>query len=79
MRKPTMTADLDNPRGQDIIPGAGAQVQLIRDLQMVVVCETPGVMCTVCWLGFSHVGCISIRVAATLSDISDCLSVAVIS
>jgi hypothetical protein len=38
---------------------------------MVVVRETPGVARTTCWSGSSPVGCISIRVVATLSDMSD--------
>jgi hypothetical protein len=42
---------------------------------MVVVRETPGVARTAFSFGPSPAGCISIRVAATLSDMSDRLSV----
>jgi hypothetical protein len=36
------TVRLDDPGGQDFIPGAVAQVRLSRDLRMVVIRETPG-------------------------------------
>jgi hypothetical protein len=46
---------------------------------MVVIRETPGAMRTMCRSGSSPAWCISIRVIVTLSDMSDRLSVAVIS
>jgi hypothetical protein len=45
---------------------------------MVVIRETPGVTRMTRWSGSSPVGCISIRVTVTLSDMNDRLSVAVI-
>jgi hypothetical protein len=66
--------------GQDFIPGVGARFQLSRDLRMVVIRESlreSSVWCLSQVL--SPTGCISIRVALTLSVMSGSLSVAVIS
>jgi hypothetical protein len=41
---------------------------------MVVICETPGTMYMTCWSGSSPAVCTPIRIAATLSDMSDRLS-----
>jgi hypothetical protein len=57
----------------------GLAFDLVETSQIVVVCETPGVTRTSCWSGSSPIGCISIQVTTTLSDMSDCLSVIVIS
>jgi hypothetical protein len=62
------------PRGQDFIPGAGAQVRLSRDMQMVVIRKTPRVTHTACWSSSSLVWCTLIRVTSTLLDMSDRLS-----
>jgi hypothetical protein len=64
---------------QDFIPGAGANFNLVGTSQIVVVRETLEATCTTCGSGSSPVGCISIRVNATLSDMSGRLSIAVIS
>jgi hypothetical protein len=52
---------------------------LVGTSQMVVVRETLGVACTACWSGSFPVGRTSIQVMATLLDMSDRLSVAIIS
>jgi hypothetical protein len=46
---------------------------------MVVIRETRGVVRMMCWSGSFPTGCISIRITATFSDMSDRLSVDVIS
>jgi hypothetical protein len=61
--------------GQDFILGAGARFQLSRDLQTVVIRES--LWESSVWRAgqvLSPVGCILIRVAATLSIMSDSLS-----
>jgi hypothetical protein len=61
--------------GQDFIPGAGARFQHSRDLRMVVIRESlqeSSVWCVGQVL--SPAGCISIRVAATLSVMNGSLS-----
>jgi hypothetical protein len=57
----------------------GPNFDLIGTLRTVVVHGTPGATCMMCWSGSSPAGCLSIRVAATLSDMSGRLSVVVIS
>jgi hypothetical protein len=52
---------------------------LVETLRTVVVCETPRATRMMCRSGSSPVGCISIWVTVTLSNMSDRLSVAVIS
>jgi hypothetical protein len=79
MRHPKMMAEPRITESQDFISGAGARFRLSRDMRMVIIHETPGVTRMTCWSGSSHTGCISIRVAVTLSDMSDSLSVAAIS
>jgi hypothetical protein len=49
MRVPTTMARLDDPRGQDLMPGARAQVWLSRDLRMIVVRETREAKCMMCY------------------------------
>jgi hypothetical protein len=65
---------------QDFIPGTGARFRLSRDLRMVIIRESLWES-SVWRVGqvLSPAGCISIRVTATLSVMSDSLSVAVIS
>jgi hypothetical protein len=74
-----MTAGSGIAGSQDFILGAETQFRLSRDMRMVVVREILGVAHTTCWSGSSSVWCISIQVITTLSDMSDRLSVAVIS
>jgi hypothetical protein len=74
-----MTAGADIAGSQDFISGAETRFRLSRDLRMVAIHETSGVVCTACWSGSSPAGCISIRVTTTLLDMSDCLSVIIIS
>jgi hypothetical protein len=52
---------------------------LVGSSRAVVIHDTPGAMRMTCWLGSSPTGCISIRVTTTLFDMSDRLSIAVIS
>jgi hypothetical protein len=60
--------------GQDFIPGAGARFDLVGTLQTVVVRETRETTRTMCWSCSSPAWCTSIRVTATLLNMSDCLS-----
>jgi hypothetical protein len=60
--------------GQYFIPGAGSRFQLCRDLRTVVICESlqeSSVWCVGQVL--SSAGCILIRLATTLSVMSDSL------
>jgi hypothetical protein len=47
---------------------------LVGTSPTIVICETPMATRTTCWSGSSFAGCISIWIIATLSDMSDCLS-----
>jgi hypothetical protein len=57
----------------------GIDFDLVGTSRTIIIREASGVARTTCWSGSSPVGCISIRVTTILSDMSDCLSVAVIS
>jgi hypothetical protein len=63
---------------QDFIREQGPSFDLVGTSQTVVVCETLGFTRTMCQSGSSPTGCISIRVPTTLSDMSNRLSVVVI-
>jgi hypothetical protein len=52
---------------------------LVGTSQTVVVRETHGAVCMMCWSGSSTAGCTLIQIATTLSDMSERLIVAVIS
>jgi hypothetical protein len=52
---------------------------LVGTSRMVVVRETCGATRMTCWSGSSPAGCTPNRITTTLSDMSDCLSIEVIS
>jgi hypothetical protein len=74
-----MIAESGIAGSQDFILGAGPDFDLVGTSQTIVIRETPGATHTMCRLGSSPAWCTSIRVAATLLDMSDRLSLAVIS
>jgi hypothetical protein len=75
-----MTTGPDDHRGAKTSSREqGPIFDLVGTSWTVVVCETTGVMRMTCWSDSSPAGCISIQIAATLSDMSGRLSVAVIS
>jgi hypothetical protein len=57
----------------------GLRFDLVVTSGTIIVRETPGVTHTMCQLGSSPARCILIRITVTLSDMSGCLSVAIIS
>jgi hypothetical protein len=67
MRQPRMTTVPNIVGSQDFILGAGGWFWHSRDMQMVVICETPRVARMTCWSGSSPAGNISIQVTVTLS------------
>jgi hypothetical protein len=69
-----MTTEPSNRWVHDFIPGAGAQFRLSRDFTDSFVRETREAKCMTCWLGSSLAGSTPIRIAATLSDMSYCLT-----
>jgi hypothetical protein len=61
-------------RVQDFIPRARGRFDLVGTSRMVVIRETREAKRTTCWSGSSPTGCTSIQITATLSDMSDRLS-----
>jgi hypothetical protein len=57
----------------------GPKFDLVGTPQMVVICKTREATHTTCWSGSSTAWCTLIRIIVTLLDMSDRLSVAVIS
>jgi hypothetical protein len=72
MARPSLTG------GQDYIPRARNDFDLVGTSQIIVIHETPGVTRAMCWSGSSPARCISIQIAMTLLNMSDRSSVAVI-
>jgi hypothetical protein len=74
-----MTVGLGIAGSQDLSLKQRTDFDLVGTSQSVVIRETPGVMRMTCWSGSSAAGCILIRIIATLSDMSDRMSIAIIS
>jgi hypothetical protein len=79
MMQPTTTAGPGDRGAKTSSQVHWPSSDLVGTSQMVVVRETLGVACTACWSGSFPVGCTSIQVMATLLDMSDRLSIAIIS
>jgi hypothetical protein len=79
MRQPTTTVGRVITGAKTSSREKGPCFDLVGTSQTDVIRETLRVVCMACWSGSSPAGCIWIRVTATLSDMSDRLSVVVIS
>jgi hypothetical protein len=62
------------PRAKTSSREQGPDFDIVGTCERLSYVRAPGVKRMVCWSGSSPVGCISIRVAATLSVMSDSLS-----